>query len=106
MNVKSLAFIAVLCLPSVVAADPVGGKLCLFAAAAKLPTVPGLKVTRSSVGEPQNSIAPGSQVTTGLYRGEIDVEAFSQKATYSVECEVLSIGAKRQLHSSSVTLTR
>lgn len=109
MNAKALAFVVAVCLPSVAVADPFEAKFCLFASAAKLPTIPGLKVTRSVViGEPRTDNR-GLTIEMTTYQGEIDVEALGQQATYKFSCPLLGApGTSKSIYPNTflVTLVR
>lgn len=79
------------------AADTLQDKTCIFAAAAKLPSVPGLEIMHSSTGP-----VPAEVTQTGPYYGAVnpvggsakaasmivhlDVQAAAQSATFEFVC--------------------
>ena len=65
----------------------VEGKLCLFSVAERLPRLPGLKVLKASVQPNGTNNSLGKPMR--MYSGEIDIEAFGQKATYRFDCPYL-----------------
>src|SRR5690348_12625848 len=81
---RSLALLLLCCVPASAQMkfdQPSPEKTCLFAAAQKVPNVPGLQIVKSRV-----SNAPKELKTPEAYIVEIDVKYTDQTATYVFAC--------------------
>lgn len=105
MLLRVLTLVAAVMFPlAASASDAVEAKMCLFAAAAKLPNVPGLKVVRATVGEPKADASAPAGLAMTFYRGEIEIEALGQQATYSYSCPVMGSAGQRQIFPNAFSV--
>jgi hypothetical protein len=69
---------------AVVYGQTIDEKLCIFSAAQKLPSIPGLVIKASRAKEPPKEMKQSSDISAKLV--EIDINAAAQEGTYTFLC--------------------